>query len=53
MYGNGHKYLIKEFYDSIKNGTDVPVCIESAIFDQKVVEAAYKSCEEKAYVAVK
>ena len=38
--------------DAIAKGTDVPVTIDSAIFDQKVIEAAYKSSESKMFVAV-
>ena len=50
--GNMYTKEVEQFGDAIINDTCVPVCIDSAIFDQKVVEAAYKSCEEKTFVAV-
>ena len=37
---------------AIINDTDAPVSIEDAIFVQKIVEAAYKSSEEKKFVTI-
>ncbi len=51
--GNMYTKEVEGLCDAIVNGTDVPVSVESAIFDQKVIEAAYKSAEEKKFVAVK
>ena len=44
---------VEQFGDAIINDTEVPVTIDSAIFDQKVVEAAYASCEKKAFIEIK
>lgn len=51
--GNMYTKEVEGLCDAIANGTDVPVSVESAIFDQKVIEAAYKSSEEKKFVVVK
>ena len=51
--GNMYTKEVEGLCDAILNGTDVPVSIESAIFDQKVVEAAYESTKEKKFIAVK
>ena len=51
--GNMYTKEVEGLCDAIVNGTDVPVSVESAIFDQKVIEAAYKSAEEKKFIAVK
>ena len=50
--GNMYTKEVEQFGDSIINDTEVPVSAESAILDQKVVEAAYKSSEEKKFVAI-
>ena len=51
--GNMYTKEVEGLCDAIINDTDVPVSIESAIFDQKVIEAAYKSSESKMFVSVK
>ncbi len=52
---NGNMYTkeVEGLCDAIAANTDVPVSIESAIYDQKIIEAAYKSSEDKKFVAVK
>lgn len=50
--GNMYTKEVEGLCDAIANGCDVPVSIESAIFDQKVIEAAYKSSESKMFVSV-
>ena len=50
--GNMYTKEVEQFGDAVINGTEVPVTAESAIYDQKVVEAAYKSSEEKKFVAI-
>lgn len=50
--GNMYTKEVDGLCDAIVNNTDVPVSVESAIFDQKVIEAAYKSSESKAFVKV-
>ena len=51
--GNMYTKEVEGLCDAITNDCDVPVSIESAIFDQKVIEAAYKSSETKMFVSVK
>ena len=51
--GNMYTKEVEQFGDAIINDTEVPVTIDSAIFDQKVVEAAYASCEKKAFIEIK
>ena len=51
--GNMYTKEVEQFGNSIINDTCPPVSIDSAIFDQKVVEAAYKSGENKVFVPVK
>ena len=48
--GNMYTKEIDGLCDAIIENTEVPVSIESAIFDQKIVEAAYKSTEEKCFI---
>ena len=43
---------VEQFGDAVINDTAVPVDADSAILDQKVVEAAYKSSEEKKFVKI-
>jgi len=50
--GNMYTKEVEQFGDAVINGTEVPVTPESAIYDQKVVEAAYKSSEEKKFVKI-
>ena len=38
---------------AVLNNTEVPVTIDSAIYDQKIIEAAYKSSESHKFVEVK
>lgn len=45
-YGNSHITLIEKFYNSLKDGTEVPISLESARNAMKVVFAAYKSNTE-------
>ena len=42
-YGNGHKYLIKKFYDALENDSEMPVSLESAQYAVRILLAAYKS----------
>lgn len=51
--GNMYTKEVDGLCSAIVNKTDVPVSIESAIYDQKVIEAAYKSSEDKVFVSVK
>ncbi len=51
--GNMYTKEVEGLGRAILENTDVPVSVESAIYDQKVIEAAYKSSEEKIFVAVK
>ncbi len=51
--GNMYTKEVEQFGDAVINNTPVPVDADSAILDQKVVEAAYKSSEEKAFVKIK
>ncbi len=46
-YGNGHKYLISKYYDSLSNGTQVPVPLKDATYALKVLLAAYRSYDKK------
>ncbi len=50
--GNMYTKEIEGLGKAIIDGTPVPVSIESAIYDQKVVEAAYKASESKCFAAV-
>ncbi len=50
--GNMYTKEIEGLGNAVIENTDVPVTIESAIYDQKVVEAAYKSTETKSFVRV-
>ncbi len=51
--GNMYTKEVEGLIKAILDDTEVPVSIDSAIFDQKVIEAAYKSSEEKTFVLVK
>lgn len=51
--GNMYTKEVEQFGDAIINDTEPPVTAESAILDQKVVEAAYESSEKKAFIAIK
>ena len=42
-YGNGHLYLISEFYEALLSGGDVPVTLESAQYAVRILLAAYRS----------
>ena len=50
--GNMYTKEIDGLCDAVTEGTEPPVSIESAIFDQKVVEAAYKSSKENCFVKI-
>ncbi len=50
--GNMYTKEVEQFGDAVINDTAVPVDADSAILDQKVVEAAYKSSEEKKFVKI-
>lgn len=51
--GNMYTKEVEQFGNAIICDSCPPVSIDSAIFDQKVVEAAYKSCNERTFVTVK
>ena len=51
--GNMYTKEVQKFGEAVITGTEVPVTPESAIYDQKIVEAAYESSKEKKFVAVK
>ena len=42
-YGNGHKELIKQFYDAIANNEESPIPLESAQYALKILLASYIS----------
>lgn len=42
-YGNGHMYLIAKYYAALRDGTDMPVTLESAESALRILLAAYKS----------
>ena len=42
-YGEGHGYIISRFYDSILNGSDVPVSLNDAQHAMRLVFACYNS----------
>lgn len=50
--GNMYTKEVEQFGDAIINDTEPPVDADSAILDQKIVEAAYKSSETKAFVQI-
>jgi len=50
--GNMYTKEVEQFGNAIIDNTEPPVSAESAIWDQKVVEAAYKSSEEKRFVEI-
>ena len=46
-YGNGHTYLIANYYDALKNGKQMPVSLESAQNALRILLASYKSNNEE------
>ncbi len=50
--GNMYTKEVEGLGNAVINDTEVPVTIESAIYNQKVIEAAYKSSETKSFVRV-
>ncbi len=50
--GNMYTKEVEGLCNAIVSGTETPVSIESAIYDQRVIEAAYKSSESKKFVTV-
>ncbi|MBE6645764.1 MAG: Gfo/Idh/MocA family oxidoreductase [Ruminococcaceae bacterium] len=42
-YGNGHMYLIANYYDALKCGKEMPVTLESAQYALRVLLASYRS----------
>lgn len=42
-YGNGHRYLIREFYNSLSQNLPVPNPLSSATYALKILLAAYRS----------
>ena len=42
-YGNGHTYLIANYYDALKNKKPMPVTLESAQYALRILLASYKS----------
>ncbi len=49
-YGNGHMYLIENYYDALKNGKEMPVTLESAQYALRVLLASYKSNNEETII---
>lgn len=50
--GNMYTKEVEGLGRAIIDGTEVPVSIESAIYNQKIIEAAYKSSESKYFAMV-
>lgn len=46
-YGNGHMYLIENYYDALKNNKEMPVTLESAQYALRILLASYKSNNEE------
>ncbi len=46
MRGNGHRKLIRMFYDALKSGAPMPVSLRSADDAVLVLLAAYRSCDK-------
>ena len=46
-YGNGHMYMIENYYNALKNGKEMPVTLESAQYALRVLLASYKSNNEE------
>ena len=46
-YGNGHKYLIGEFYNALRDNKEVPVTLESAQYALRILLAAYNSYDNE------
>ena len=46
-YGNGHKYLIAKFYETLAQGGEMPVALSDATYAIKVLLAAYRSNDEE------
>jgi predicted dehydrogenase len=46
-YGNGHKELIRAFYDAIRDGKDSPISLESAQYALRILLASYESFDNK------
>ena len=42
-YGSGHFILIKEFYDALRSGREMPVTLESAQWAVRILLSAYES----------
>lgn len=42
-YGNGHTYLIANYYDALKNGKEMPVTLKSAQYALRILLASYNS----------
>ena len=49
-YGNGHLYLIRDFYKALANGEDVPVSLESAQYAVRILLAAYRSNDKEVLI---
>ncbi len=50
--GNMYTKEVEQFGNACINDTEVPVTAESAIYDQRIVEAAYASAKEKKFIKV-
>ena len=50
--GNMYTKEVSQFGDAVIGNTEPPVTADSAIYDQKIVEAAYKSSEEKRFIKI-
>lgn len=46
-YGNGHMYLIANYYDALKSGKEMPITLASAQYALRVLLASYKSNNEE------
>ena len=46
-YGNGHNIIIRNFYEALEKGTEVPVSLESAQYAVRVLLAAYESNDQE------
>lgn len=49
-YGNSHATLIERFYKALKDGSEMPVSLESASYALRVLLAAYRSKDEEVSV---
>ena len=50
VYGNGHKYLIAEFYKALREDKESPVTLESAQYAVRILLSAYESNDNEILV---